>query len=394
MTNLIDNLKLQVQTAKPDIFVLTTSTLGAYKLGGAAEADNYEPNTEWLDILGDTTSVSIERGSKRGDSIDTEVEVGTLEAHIFDGNVDPNTNPYIKMGVPMRLQALVDAEWVTQYTGTISRVTVSYDAEKKSHVTLYAVDRVKDLANINRAGVVAGTFAERVEDLLTKHGIDFTVEGGTSSLADNNYESTLVNHLMLAQNTELGSVFVDKSNVVKAYGNGSLPTSEPVINFYDAEVDDDPLAAYYLIDGFGVAYDDSIMVNDIFVRNLTRGVDEDLNYTSVETVYGPFANNTSVATWGARQTELTTNFATEGDVEDYAAVVLDEFDAPELRVDTIRWNATFSVDQVAGLELFDMVNIQYSSEAVTINKPFRVMAIKHDITPDAWLVTLDLLDVN
>ncbi|ELP65474.1 hypothetical protein STRTUCAR8_08019 [Streptomyces turgidiscabies Car8] len=218
--------------------------------------------------------------------------------------------------------------------------------------------------------------------------------GGTSSLADNNYESTLVNHLMLAQNTELGSVFVDKGNVVKAYGNGSLPTSEPVINFYDTEHEEDPLAAYYLVDGFGVTYDDSIMVNDIFVRNLTRGIDEEMNYTSVETVYGPFANKTSVATWGSRQTELTTNFATEDDVEEYAAVVLDEFDAPELRVDSIRWNATEHVDQVSGLELFDLVNIEYNSEAVTINKPFRVLAIEHDITPDAWLVTLDLLDVS
>ncbi|MFM9573400.1 hypothetical protein ACKI1I_25400 [Streptomyces turgidiscabies] len=394
MTDLIDNLKLQVQTAKPDIFVLTTSQLNAYKLGGAAEADNYEPNTEWLDILGDTVSIEIRRGSKRGDSIDTEVEVGTLEARVYDGNLDPNSNPYIKMGVPIRLQSFKDAEWVTQYTGTISRVLVSYDADKKSTVTLYATDRVKDLANINRAGVVAGTFAERVDDLLAKHGIAFTVTGGTASLADNNYESTLVNHLMLAQNTELGSVFVDKDNVVKAYGNGSLPTSEPVINFYDVEHEEDPLAAYYLIDGFGVAYDDSIMVNDIFVRNLTRGIDEELNYTSIETVYGPFANKTSVATWGSRQTELTTNFATEGDVEEYAAVVLDEFDAPELRVDSIRWNATEHVDQVSSLELFDLVNIEYNSEAVNINKPFRVLAITHDITPDAWLVTLDLLDVN
>jgi len=561
MSNLIDNLKLQVQTAKPDIFVLSLSQLNAYKLGGAAEAENYEPNTEWLDIIGDTTSISIQRGAKRGDSIDTEVEVGTLEARVYDGNLDPNSNPYIKMGVPIRLQSLVLGSWVTQYTGTISRVVVSYDADKKSTVTLYAVDRVKDLANINRAGVVAGTFAQRVDDLLSKHGIDFTVTGGTSSLADNNYESTLVNHLTLAQNTELGSIFVDKDNVVKAYGNGALPTSFPELFFTDTKQTADsnllpantarggdvnqtaegfidswggnraysttrqwegagsfrfqrtsygiasgshgfackkfpvtpgktytgsvwmftastiypaysqqvhlefhdaagnyiteannsytlstevwqrgyatkvapanaatarinvtsntvitsdvytyydgwqleegslkdfnyPDKAYYLVDGFTVGYDDSIMFNDIFVRNLTRGVDEEMNYTSIETVYGPFTNKTSVATWGSRQTELTTNFATEADVTEYAGVVLDAFDKPELRVDSIRWNATDHIGQVSGLELFDLINIEYSSEAVTINKPFRVLAIEHDITPDGWLVTLDLLDVN
>lgn len=393
MADLIDNVKLQVQTAKPDIFVLTTSTLGAYKLGGPSEAEGYDPNTEWLDILGTTLSVNTKRGASRGDNIQTEMEVGTLEARVYDGNLDPNSNPYIKMGVPIRLQVLRDGEWLTQFTGTISRVQVSYNDKKKATVTLYATDRVRDLANINRAGVVAGTFAERIDDLLTKHGIPFTVSGGVSALADNNFESTLVNHLSLAQNSELGSIFVDKANEVRAYGRGSLPTDTPVINFSDTRDDLDPIQVLYLIDGFTVGYDDTIMFNDIFVKNVTRGVDEEMNYTSVETTYGPYRNQTSIATWGSRQTEVTTNLTNETAIEEYAAVILDDYDAPELRVDTIRWNATQNVEVVASLELYDLVNVEYSAETVSIDKPYRVLAIEHEITPDAWLVTLGLLDV-
>ncbi|MCX4577939.1 hypothetical protein OHB41_33100 [Streptomyces sp. NBC_01571] len=398
--DLHEKLRLEVQTARDDIFVLSLSQLGGYRLGGAAEADGgYDPNVEWMNVLGSTHDIKVRRGAKRGDNIQTEMEVGTLNATIYDFAVNPLNNPYIKQGVPIRLQAWVVDQWVSIFTGAISSVRVGLlkDKTQKPPVYLSATDMVKTLANTNRAGVVAGTFSERVTDILSKHGIPFTAVGGTVNLSDNQYDSTLVNHLMLAQNSELGYIYVDKENVVKAFGRGSLPTNSPVINFSDTRDDTDPIRSYYV--DMPVSLDDTIMFNDVFVRNMTRQTDYDpetleWTYTSIEKVYGPFRNATSVATYGARQTEVTTNLANDEDVFAYGNTVLHEFDTPELRADSVYWNATNEIEKVAGLELFDLVNCEYNSEWSSLNQPFRVLAIEHDITPERWMVTVDLLDAT
>jgi hypothetical protein len=586
---LMEFLRLEVQKARNDALVLGVSTVTGYHLGGPA--DTAESGMEWLDVLGTSHDIKIRRGGKR-DGIGVTIEAGTLNATVFNSQVDPNTNPYIKPGTPMRLVYNAGIEDIPVFNGVISNVQVTYTG-KKPTVFLSAVDRVKDLSNINRSGVVAGTYAQRVDTLLSKHGIPFNVYGGVSSLAQNAYDSTLLNHMTLATNSEDGRFFVDRENVIQAYGHDAVPEGTVKMSFadqrfytvtnripnpafetnqsrwnqnagsraldtswfaggsqslkytvttssssnnylfpqpeigkginndarfaigrhyyiratikagqacqiaikvngYDADnlgsgtvlpdqrwdfaagevktveyvsdvtdINDAtvgvtplfliyeagdgntaaPVGYYFNIDnvmmvidegdpadyfdgssGNGswtgvpyasestgltkrvnqqeyndivVRYDSASLFNDIYINNLTYGLSEDMEPVSVSTKYGPFRNVTSIATFGAYTKEIDTNLSTELAVSDYAAEVLDRYDAPSLSVEQIRFNAKGNEDKAAALEVYDKVNVEYSNETIHIGEDFNVVAIEHTITAsqDAhkWMVDVDLI---
>lgn len=587
-TNLNSVLRLEVQKARNDAFVWGVSTWSGYRWGGPA--DTATSGVEWLNILGETHEISIERGAKR-DGLSCALEAGTLTATVYDAAVDPNTSPYIKPGTPVRLMAstALYGDWPV-FTGVLNNVSVTYRSEKPT-VTLSAIDRVKDLANISRSGVVGGTVRDRFDDLLTKHGIAWDWLGAytdTTILAQNAYDSSLLNHLTLATtstntgvfvdtsnsvmgisdfgNARLGVVFTDKANDVgyppgvydrivnlipeprfvdglhgwntpngtvtvtdenvlygtlsakmeAAAGVGIRATlqtdqynliyledpTRPVyfagnfmlssgtangrlsVQWFDdtdtsmgaaSAIKEKPLVAgewtlveavatppagaysclvkYVLVnqdaanaavayaDGFmcveawadtttipyfdadsvgaddlfyggaeidfatfqsfvdiEVRYDSSAMANDIYINNLTYGLDDAMNPVSVETKYGPYRNVTSIATYGAYSEELTTNLETSLDVDQFATDILAGSDAPELRVETIRWNATDAVDLAAYLDIYERVAVEYTNPSFHIGQKFNVLSLRHTITASnnehRWMVDVDLINLG
>ena len=590
-TDLTEYLRLQVQVARNDVFVWGVSTWTGYRYGGPA--DTAGSGVEWLDIFGSSRDVSIERGLKR-DGVDLALEAGVMQATVLNSNVDPNTNPYIKPGTPIRL---VTADEVPVFTGTLDNIKVTYK-DKKPQVYLTATDLVKTIANISRSGVVGGTYDERVQDLLWKHGIPFEVSGASGLvLAQNAYDSTLLNHLNLATTSERGHVFVDKANVVQARGKDyvnsargfvagdqSPPVGEALTNLirnpsfedgmaqwdtFDEEtttdsanvrsgsasavlstadglpmdfsdyilptfdgsvfmpvtpgqtytfgawcmvkegildsvelsanpndengdgvditiiateeepavgqwmllwgtytvpdqvdtdwdgipdattalvlwsldvyppdgnevpwtvyVDDcillqgehdldaigyfdgNTAGAYWNEDGtstfdpsrfvsytdISVGYDSTALVNDVYINNLTMGYNEEMEPLSVSTKWGPYRNVTSIATFGAATEEIDTNLSSELDIEEFAQAVLASNDTPELRVDSLRLNMTDRPEMAADLEVFDLVNVEYSADAFHIGEDFSVLRIKHTITASndyhRWMVDVDLI---
>lgn len=586
---LMQFLRLEVEKARNDVFVWGVSTWTGYRFGGPA--DSAESGVEWLDVLGTSHEIKIRRGGKR-EGLGVTMEAGSMTATVIDSQVDPNVNPYIKPGTPMRLIYNAGLGDIAVFTGVIDNVKVQYSIGKPT-VFLSAVDRVKDLNNVNRSGVIGGTFANRVDDLLDKHGIPFNVTGGSTTLAQNAYDSTLLNHLTLATNSEDGSWFVDKDNVVQAFGHGSLPagtarmslvdrhtfeatnvipnpafetnqsrwnqnagsraldttwaasgtqslkytvTSASVSNTYvfpqpeigkginsdarfeigrhyyiratikagqacqiaikvngydssnlgsgnvlpaqywnfsagevktieyvadvtdinDATVGVTPLFLIYgpgvgnvaptvgdwfnidnvmmvidegdpaqYFDGssgnaswtgtphasestaltkrvnqqeyndISVGYDSASLFNDIYINNMTWGLSEEGNPLSIETKYGPYRNVTSIATYGASTQDIMTNFANEVAVEDYALDVLDRYDAPQLTVDSVRFNAKGNEGMAADLEIYDKVNVEYTNDTVHIGEDYNVIAVTHEISasPDThlWMVDVDLI---
>jgi len=386
MTDLTVDLRLEVQTAANDVLVLGVSTVSGYRLGGPA--DTAGSGIEWLNVLGTSHEISVVRGAKR-DGLTLSLEAGVLNATVYDSVVDPNTNPYVKPGTPMRLMHDV----TPVFTGVIRNVQVSYKGSQPV-VRISAVDRVKDLANTNRAGVVEGTFAERVGDLLNKHAVPNTITGSSAVvLAQNAYDSTLLNHLNLAATSEQGRLFVAKDHSLKALGKDATYSATPVAYFTDQVADTADELSYVDI---SVAYDSAALANDIWVNNLTAvpNAEDPLVNDSVTTKYGPYRNVVSIATYGGYTEEVETNLDA-ADVPAFAAAVLSANDAPELRVDAVRINASNKPDLAAGLEVFDTVNIEYSNEAFHIGENFSVLYLEHSITASntehRWMVNVGLL---
>lgn len=389
-TDLTTVLRLEVQSAATNVFVLGYSLLGGAVLAG--EADTPESGVEWLDLLGVSNQINIQRGVRKNGLI-YEVEAGTMSAVVLDPAVDPNINPYIKPGTPIRL---VHDDGFTEtrvFTGVIRNVDVTYPSTvgASTRVSIVAVDKVKDLANTTRDGTVAGTFDARVDTLLTKHGIDFTVTGAsTTVLAQNSYDSTLLRHLVLAATSEQGRFYVAKDNTVVGLGANATPPASATINLTDQALVLSNDIGYTEIE---VGFSSDELANDIWVNNLTYDEDESFNPISVSTKHGPYRKPTSIATYGAFTEEVETNLDPL-DVDAFADALLTANASPSVKVKRVKFNSTEKSELAAALEVFDLVNVEYLNDTLHIGEDFEVLHINHYITAGnrghKWMVDVDL----
>ena len=348
-----DLVRLEVQTARADIFVLGVSFLGGYRLGGPAESeDGYTPNVEWMNILNSATDLTYVRGGENGNSLGASLEAGTLEAMIRDSALDPSSNPYIRRGTPIRVQEF-SGTWKTTWSGVINNVKTRY-TKGLPEVRITAVDAVTLFANSYKDNAVGGTFVQRVNDVMGVVPTPHTVSGGTATF--DSYVGTLsvLEHLKLAQDTELGFIYADKEGGLKAYGRGSLPTpiSTPLYTFQDTVAST----------AFEVDYIDLDLFNDVLVKNVTVVSGE-----NVTTEHGPYKNQTSIATNGSSRAEVETNLLTGGAVDTYGAYILSNYDAASLRV---------NIDQT-----LRVLSIEKSLQAEPNNR-------------STWFVTINLIDTK
>lgn len=593
---LCGNFRVKVQTARPDVFVWGISTWTGYRWGGPLDED--AGTVEWLDLTTMSTSVRINRGTSSS-GIQNTLEPGNVVVIVRDSIVDPNTNPYIKVGVPVvvEFRPYPDAypdEWLPVFTGKIDNVQVQYYKDKKPTVTITAKDSVKDIANISRAGVDDDTYQDRFEDLLTKHNVPHYYVGAEDgpgvSLAANEKETSVLNHLQFANNSELGAFYVDRDNKVtfapRAYLDNAENGSEPVVVFGDVHVtnqdakenkfknpsfknagqdwdlistgnvplvtetatdqvkygneslllhcpasktsqiandqtiaisigqsysfgfwvrpgttfsgtiqpfvyaynentsvydlttgtavsltagqwtfvklenyvcsitpdvdgqtqaffgvfhvngtasehqfyvdgailnkgvtvndyfDGDSDGAYWIGEShlsesrlinarihecysdIKVEYDSDQLFNDISVTNITRVYNPDeADYEGVETKYGPYTNNTSVATWGSHRLDAELNLTSEAAVEDWAEYVLDRYASAEVSVKSITFKNTRM--RHADIDIYSPVIVKFNTESVSINEKYRILSIEHEMHPvDGWIITIELQKIK
>lgn len=382
MVDFTGTLRLEVETARSDVFVWGLSTWSGYRFGGPA--DTATSGTEWLNVLGETHEIKVRRGGK-ANGFSFEIEAGDLQATVLDPQVDPSSSPYIKPGTPIRL--MHDTEAV--FTGELRQVKVTYHSGQP-RVFLSAIDRVKDLANTMRYGADEATFTNRVIDLLRKHGFDYRVYGDSATmLARNNYDSTVLNHLTLASTSEQGRWFVCKHNHVHAFTK-SEPVAEQVYTFTD-KPSTGPTEIEYV--DIGVSYDSDELVNEIVINNLTYAENEEQEPQSVSTKFGPYRNGTSIATYGVFNENIETNLP-PADIDAYAAEALGKTGYPALHVSNVRANMSQTTDVAAAFEVYDSVGIEYENEYVHINDTYTVLSIEHEIsasnTDHKWMTTLQL----
>lgn len=406
MTALMPFLKLQIALAKPGVFVLDQSRLDQDLLGAQTSDNNLfildqsrldvdmlategnDPNTQWIDVLDRTLGISIKRGADRTE-VGSTYRTGVLNINLLGPSLDPHQNALIIPGVPVRL--ITNAGTVV-IKGVIRRAQTSYEKPEGGkdgnvRVSLTVLDAGQRLANVMRYGVVGGTFAERVDELLSKHGIAYNRlgNGGGGNLARTEYESTLMNHLQLATDSVDGWYYVDRAGVVQVGSAGTAPTA-PVMTFSSARSTDPAVLSYT---DLNYSFDDGAIVNELTLTNRTYGLNDQGKEDGIDTDY-VYRDATSVATYGTVKAGRETNLASTSDVNTLGQTLLTRYGRPANHVSSLTFVATKAVEAAAKLEPYQLVSVHFGNRYFTETALHKILNITHKIKGDQWLCTLEL----
>lgn len=197
------------------------------------------------------------------------------------------------------------------------------------------------------------------------------------------YESNLANHFDLACNSVGASWNVGKDGTTRFVLPG---TALPVSAVFTDETDDDAL---HYVD-IAAARDTRGMFNRLDVTNY--GVDaERVNEDNDELVV---TSDVSIFKYGTRTARLETNLYDlapyDESLSSRLAKLLDDNDQPSLLISQLRWNAQEDLAMASALDVGQRLTVRYRDTV----QDSQVVALQHDITPERWMITIDLQKVG
>lgn len=359
-------------------FTLNDPYKGQLGKGQLAEGDDI------VDITSIILRSSIRRGRNR---ILNKFEAGTAIVEIKDDTGDWNpaneSGPYYGKLIPLRkIRIFADYEGIRYYL--FSGFITSYDtqfaigADEVSRVILNCVDGFRLLNNSaistvldTGAGQLSGTRVERLLDASNWPISQRAIDAGNSTMqADpGTANRTVLEAIQTVEDSEFGGFFMS------AEGDATFYSRDTVSIYADSTPtlfsDDGSQIGYAQID---MAFDDTLIVNDVSVQRLNGTNQTVSDQTSIDTY---FIHS------GAR-----TGILVQSDTEslDQASMILESRKDATLRIDSMTLNLVDDgqvARNIAGLELeiFNLVNITKAMPGSTsITRELFVQGVQHDIT--------------
>lgn len=359
-------------------FTLNDPYKGQLGKGQLAEGDDI------VDITSIILRSSIRRGRNR---ILNKFEAGTAIVEIKDDTGDWNpaneSGPYYGKLIPLRkIRIFADYEGIRYYL--FSGFITSYDtqfaigADEVSRVILNCVDGFRLLNNSaistvldTGAGQLSGTRVERLLDASNWPISQRAIDAGNSTMqADpGTANRTVLEAIQTVEDSEFGGFFMS------AEGDATFYSRDTVSIYADSTPtlfsDDGSQIGYAQID---MAFDDTLIVNDVSVQRLNGTNQTVSDQTSIDTY---FIHS------GAR-----TGILVQSDTEslDQASMILESRKDATLRIDSMTLNLVDDgqvARNIAGLqlEIFNLVNITKAMPGSTsITRELFVQGVQHDIT--------------
>lgn len=333
----------------------------------------------WQNILGSGYNLNFRRGNTI-DGVTEKAEIGTLSATLTDPLVDPTKNPRMRPG--RRIRALSDTAgtgYTTIWQGKITTLDVNYQ-NKKPRISLAAVDTWSEVMNILSPAAMTGNLKQRIDYILSGKGVPYYVDpsGSTESfyMLDSQDNATALDQIEWATVAKNGFAFVGEQGRVEVWSYAQWnATMTYALTFSDNPADTGVGKTPYTdIDtNFGSqALTNSLMVN---IHNLF----EDDGAKS----YGPYTNAASASAWGTKSATVET---TDGEPLAIATNYLKTYANPEIFASSIKFNGRDAGHPLALYGLYYKANVKHSDSG--LNTTYRIINIEHDITPDAWEVTV------
>jgi hypothetical protein len=359
-------------------FTLDDAIKGKLGTGQLADADDS------VDISSIILRSSVRRGRNR---ILNKFEAGTAVVEIKDDTGDWNpantSGPYYGKLVPLRkIRIWADYEGVRYYL--FSGFITSYDttfalgADEVSRVILNCVDGFRLLNNAaittvpdTGAGQLSGTRINKLLDVVDWPEFQRDINAGDSTMqADpGTADRTVLEAIQTVENSEFGGFFLD------AEGNATFYSRTTVSQYADSTPvvfsDDGTEIGYAQID---LAFDDTLIVNDVSVQRLNGTNQTVSDQTSIDNYF--------------KHSGARTGILVQTDTEslNQATMILESRKDATLRIDSMTLNLVDDgqvARNIAGidLEIFDLVTITKSMPGSTsITSELFVQGLQHDIT--------------
>jgi hypothetical protein len=346
--------------------------------------DGEGPEAGWVDLNCQLLSVSCDRGVSEGRGRAPSPQSGQLSARFYDPlrYVDPLLARYdLAPMTEVRLRSSAGTVW----TGYADEWT--YDALTQEG-SMSATDAAKVLASYDtsrdlpaqRSGARAAALLSAVPD-----GPPSQVAGTGTTLAALTLTGDVWSQLAAVAESEGGLLFVAGDGTV-TFRCRNAPVLVDEVTILSDCPDPEAQGRY---DAFEFEVDDSALVNIISVDRV-RGKDEPPQPITA-------SSTASIARFGPSRVSLgTLQLATDSQLWEWTqlALALGAWPVAVPRRLTYRaWDQrgdTASLPAYLGLEIGDQVRVRLSSREPRTSWLMHVLAVEHDIQPDAWNVTLRL----
>jgi hypothetical protein len=379
----IPQLGAEIDFVNGPAFISTAFTIGdpiRGRLGTGQLADGDDS----VNISSIILRSSIRRGRNR---ILNKFEAGTAVVEIKDDNGDWNpaneNGPYYGKLIPLRkIRIYADYEGIRYYL--FSGFITSYDtqfaigANEVSRVILQCVDGFRLLNNAaittvpdTGAGQLSGTRINKLLDVVDWPISQRDINAGDSTMqADpGTADRTVLQAIQTVEDSEFGGFFLD------AEGNATFYSRTTVSQYADSTPvlfsDDGSEIGYAQID---LAFDDTLIVNDVSVQRLNGTNQTVTDQTSIDNYF--------------KHSGARTGILVQSDTEslDQAKMILSSRKDATLRIDSMTLNLVDDgqiARNIAGidLEIFDLVNITKAMPGSTsITRELFVQGVQHDVT--------------
>jgi hypothetical protein len=342
------------------------------------------------DVTSKVKSVSISRGKSR--ELD-RFSAGEASV-IFDNRdrtFDPfyDDSPYVNQIVPKKKIKITSGDQDT-FIGTIDDWNLTYDVSGQSEASVNCADGFVFLASafLTAHTATSELSGARVNAVLDRPEVNWPVsdrdiDTGQSLLqADAVDENTnVLTYLQKVESSEVGSLFMTKSNLVAFKDSVNIPDTIGVLQF----TDDGTGIGYQNID---VVYGTEQLFNRVIATNL-NGTPQIAENVNSQSLYG-------ISALVADDLLLTT----DAEALNLANYLLGIYDQPELRVDSLSVelaNLSNAIQQsILQLDLNDIIEIKFTPNNVgsSIDRYAQIVGISHDIRIDSHSIQLFLRSVQ
>ncbi|MBB3041159.1 hypothetical protein [Nocardioides soli] len=324
--------------------------------------------TQWVNILGKSHSVQIER---------SELNLGILAAVVYDADLDP-AQAGVHLGQGIRAHALVAGSWEPLHVGSLTNARAEYnplatDVDKRAKITLTATDAAGTLGRVPRPDGVA-TIPDLI-GVLEGAGVPWNINGSTSQrfpgpTVSTNPDARAIDQVAITRDTVHGYAWISRAGVLTAWDADQLPTGVAAV------LDEDDMTA------LSIDYDTDRCINIVTVKYLRPGGEE--------VTYGPYVDQASREQWGEHTAEFTVHGIpeTEANMAAFANAVFAANATPQRRVNTVTLPVRTPAELPKTLlDLYDLVTVQNAD--LDLDQSMRITGVRHQIATDRWSVTLE-----
>jgi hypothetical protein len=359
--------------------------------GGGGGAGDLPSGFVWTNYTSTTMDVQIDRGIDVRQGIVARPVAGVLRARIHDPYLDALSNQNVGLDTIIRVR--VGDRPV--FTGEVTSLLTSYDAESVPVVEVEAADAVARLNSTHMTERPAEDFHDRVQAVLQDGNITGTVEPGGHSQAKTDKPRTALETLHLAVDTEGALCWVDVRGHLHAYTRDHDQPGTAKYLFSDNHT----LPGHTCLTAIQTGIDTTQVINQLRVTNIEfNTADPDPTRHRFENKTHEFDSHVSARYYGVAPGSVTTALP-PGDVSAYASWAFGRFDSPKRKTTRLEYVTDELNDrlvpEVAFIDVADTVRVRMDNAATatvpTIDDTHRVAWISHRITPNRWTTQLDLL---